>query len=191
MLTAHQPSTYQAADSTAILPLLPGSDPLVLVTYQWAVAHSSSLGQLVRLLATVEPRARYRLMPGMDPNYGRLIVHPTKDGYEIDIEVSTLAWSRCGDALEPWIASALFLAFETASKGRFGVTDDSHHLRFLNESMQAAFEFQAKVRKELVASDPERLKDLPDGAQLYRSGFRPRRVSNGVPERRALPSGLK
>jgi len=187
------PPPPQAVQAAAELPLLAGSDPLVFGTYQWTLAHSPSLRHLVQQLAHAEPKARYRLVPGLDLNYGRLAVLATEAGYEIDIQVPVLAWNRCGDALEPWIASALYLALETASKGKLKETGDPHHLHFLDETMQAAFDFQTKVRKELAVADPERLKDLPDGARLYRLGFRPVPLAPGssrVPARRPLPPGL-
>jgi hypothetical protein len=173
--------------------MLPGSDPVVFRTYRWALGHSPSLRQLVRQLATAERKARYRLVPGLEPNYGRLVVLATEKEYEIDIQVPILGWNRCGDALEPWIASALYLALETASKGKLKETDNPHHLHFREGTMQAAFDFQAQVRRELVAADPVRLKDLPDGARLYRLGFRPLPVAPGasrVPNRRPLPDDL-
>jgi len=188
------PPPPQAVQAAAELPLLPGSDPLIFGTYQWTLAHSPSLRQLVRQLASAERKARYRLVPGLDRNYGRLVVLATDADYEIDIQIPVLAWNRCGDALEPWIASALYLALETASKGKLKETGDPHHLHFLDETMQAAFDFQSKVRKELVVADPERLKDLPDGARLYRLGFTPVPVAPGssrVPSRRLLPPGLQ
>jgi len=188
-----QPPPLQAVQAVAELPLLPGSDPLLFGTYQWTLAHSPSLRQVVWQLAHAERKARYRLVPGLGRNYGRLVVVVTEADYEIDIQVPVLPWNRCGDALEPWIASALYLALETASRGRLKEAGDAHHLHFLDETVQAAFDFQAQVRKELAAADPERLKDLPDGARLYRLGFRPVPVapgSSGVPSRRPLPPGL-
>jgi hypothetical protein len=153
--------------------MLPGSDSMIFGTYQWALAHSPSLQALLRQLAVADKKARYRLVPGLDPNYGSLLVHPTDEMYDIDIRVSILAWRRCGDALEPWIASALFLALETASKGNCRETSNPQHLHFVSETRKGAFAFQAKVRQELAASDPERLKDLPDGLLLHSYGFKP------------------
>lgn len=164
---------------------------MILGTYRWTLARSPSLQQVVLRLASAEPKAKYRLVPGLDQNYGSLVIKATGEGYEVDVRVPILAWSRCGDALEPWIASALFLAMETASKGKLKETDDPNHLRFLRDTMQAAFDFQAKVRSELVAADPLRLKDLPDGASLYRSGYRPGSGSPQAPLRRPLPDGLR
>jgi hypothetical protein len=152
------------------------------------LAHSPSLRQLVRQLAAAERKARYRLVPGLEPNYGRLLVLPTETDYEVDVQVPILAWNRCGDALEPWIASALYLALETAAKGKFRATRDEHRLLFLKETMQGAFAFQALVRRELALADPVRLKDLPDGKKLYDSGFAPARDPSGSPRRRALPA---
>lgn len=191
MLQVPPPAPPQALQVLTEMPLLPGSDPMLLGAFQWAFKHSPSLSQLVQRLVLAERKARYRFVPGLDSNFGRLVVEPTRDGYDIDIEVPIIAWNRCGDALEPWIASSLLLAFETASKGRLLETRDPKHFQFLRETMEAAFAFQAKVRKELVAADPERLKDLPDGQRLYESGYRPSPFVNGSPRRRALPDGLK
>ncbi len=177
-----------ASRASADLPLLPGSDPRVLGAYRWTLAHSPSLRQLVRQLAAAERKARYRLVPGLEPNYGRLLVLPTASEYEVDVQVPILAWNRCGDALEPWIASALYLALETAAKGKFRATRDEHRLLFLKETMQGAFAFQAQVRRELALADPVRLKDLPDGKKLYDSGFAPARDPSGSPRRRELPA---
>ena len=185
------PRAILVSQATPQLPLLAGSDPMILGTYRWTLAHSPSLQQLVLRLASAEPRARYRLVPGLDRNYGSLVIQATDEGYEVDVRVPILAWSRCGDALEPWIASALFLALETASKGKLKETDDPNHLRFLRDTMRAAFDFQAKVRSELVAADPERLKGLPDGASLYQSGYWPGSGSSQVSPRRPLPDGLR
>ncbi len=176
-----------ASQASTDLPLLPGSDPRVLGAYRWTLAHSPSLRQLVRQLAAAERKARYRLVPGLEPNYGRLLVLPTESEYEVDVQVPILAWNRCGDALEPWIASALYLALETAAKGKVQETDDENRLRFLRETRNAAFTFQAQVRRELVLADPERLKDLPNGEALYDSGFAPPKEPSGGPQRRALP----
>ncbi|HJW43149.1 MAG TPA: hypothetical protein VJ463_01755 [Geothrix sp.] len=169
------------------LPMLPGSDPLIHSTYTWTLAHSPSLQDLVRKLILAERKARYRFVPGLEQRYGRLVVLVTKQEYEIDIQVPILAWNRCGDALEPWIASALYLAYETASKGKLEETANPNHFHFLKETMRAAFAFQGMVRRELVAADPERLKDLPDGERLYESGFRPVLDTSGRPLRRPLP----
>lgn len=169
------------------LPMLPGSDPLILSTYTWTLAHSPSLQDLVRKLILAERKARYRLVPGLEQRYGRLVVLVTEQEYEIDIQVPILAWNRCGDALEPWIASALYLAYESASKGKLEETANPNAFHFLDETMQAAFAFQEVVRRELVAADPERLKDLPNGERVYRSGFLPVLDATGRPIRRALP----
>jgi hypothetical protein len=195
------PPSVQAPQAAPELPLLPGSDPLIFGTFQWAVAHSPSLQQLVRQLAAADRKARYRLVPGLDQNYGRLRIQAIEDTYDIDIEVPILAWRRCGDGLEPWIASALFLAMETASKGKYRETSDPQHLHFVNETKNAAFAFQAKVRKELAASDPERLKGLPDGEVLFRFAFLPGLYPPSgstamprfsvKPDRRGLPAGVR
>jgi hypothetical protein len=169
------------------LPMLPGSDPLILSTYTWTLAHSPSLQELVRKLILAERKARYRFVPGLEHRYGRLLVLVTEQEYEIDIQVPILAWNRCGDALEPWIASALYLAYESASKGKLEETANPNAFHFLKETMRAAFAFQEVVRRELVAADPERLKDLPNGESVYRSGFLPVLDAAGRPIRRPLP----
>lgn len=181
---AHLPPPPPGAE----LPLLPGSDPMVLNAYHWALHHSPSLQEVVRKLVKAERKARYRLVPGLDKNYGRLLVLVTNDEYEVDLQVPILAWNRCGDALEPWIASAVYLALETAGKGRFRETSDPNYFRFEQDTMRAAFDFQAQVRKELAAADPSRLKDLPDGEQLYSSGFPPTVNASGQVVRRPLPT---
>lgn len=170
------------------LPMLPGSDPLVLGAYHWALHHSPSLQDVVRKLVKAERKARYRLVPGLDKNYGRLVVLVTNDEYEVDLQVPILAWNRCGDALEPWIASVVYLALETAGKGRFRETGDPNRFLFERDTMRATFAFQAQVRKELTAADPSRLKDLPDGEQLYSAGFPPTVNASGQAVRRPLPA---
>ena len=192
MPTALPPQAPVVLPSTTLvtseeLPLLPGSDPMILGVYQWTVAHSPSLQQVVRQLARAERKARYRLMPGLDLNYGRLVVEATGEAYDIDIQVAVLPWRRCGDALEPWIATAVFLALEAASKGDLQVTHDSHRLTFLNQTRAAAFAFQAKVRKELVMADPLRLKGLPDGLVIFQRGFPSSFNASSPPRQRALP----
>lgn len=182
------PAPLPAPPPGAELPMLPGSDPLVLGAYHWALRHSPSLLEVVRKLVKAERKARYRLVPGLDKNYGRLVVLVTNDEYEVDLQVPILAWNRCGDALEPWIASAVFLALETAGKGRFRETSDPNYFRFEQDTMRAAFAFQAQVRKELTAADPSRLKDLPDGERLYSSGFPPTVNASGQAVRRPLPT---
>src|SRR5512133_570815 len=190
----------QAVQRAAELPLLPGSDAIILRAFQWALAHSPSLQQVVRQLPGADRKARYRLVPGMAPNYGELRIRPLEDIYDIDIVVPILAWSRCGDALEPWVASALFLALETASKGRYKETGDPQHFHFIGKTREGAFAFQAKVREELALADPVRMKDLPDGQLIYRYEFKPGTyppsASRDVPRfskapvRRPLPPGV-
>lgn len=181
------PTPGLQAPAAANLPLLPGSDPLILGTYTWALAHSPSLRELVGRLGAAERKAVYRLVPGLDANLGRLLVRPTEAVYEIDVQVPVLAWHRCGDALEPWIATALFLALEAAGGGRYRETRDPHHLVFSPDALRAAFVFQAQVRRELAAADPVRLADLPDGRHLFEAGFPPAATAQGRPQRRALP----
>ncbi|NWJ42270.1 MAG: hypothetical protein HXX12_15005 [Geothrix sp.] len=195
------PPPTQVVQLTPDLPLLPGSDPMILGAYQWALAHSPSLQQVVSQLPGADRKARYRLVPGLDPDYGSLLVGAPGDIYEIDIRVTTLPWIRCGDAIEPWIASAIYLALETATNGRWRETGDKQKLRFTHETRQGAFALQAKVRTELMAADPERLKDLPDGELLFRYGFQPgvyppshsRRMPefSRTPTRRGLPKGMR
>lgn len=188
MVPAPAPLSAPLPPPSAELPLLPGSDPMVLSAYTWALHHSPSLAEAVRKLAKAERKARYRLVPGLDPNYGRLLVLVTDHDYEIDLQVPILAWNRCGDALEPWIASVIYLALETAERGKLRETRDPNHFRFERDTMRGAFAFQAQVRKELAAADPERLKDLPDGERLYQAQFPARLDATGRPVRRPLPS---
>lgn len=190
MLISFQTPPPAEVYSMAELPLLPGSDPLLLDVYRWTLAHSPSLQQVVRHLAKAERKARYRLVPGLDVTYGRLLIITADDEYQIDIQVPVLPWRRCGDALEPWIATALFLAMETATTGDVRETRHPHQLRFIKKTELAAFAFQAKVKKELMDYDPGRLKDLPDGSLLYQRGFPPVPGASKSPSRRLLPHGL-
>jgi len=194
MLPHVPPPPSEILVAPAAVPLLPGSDPLMLGTYRWTLAHSPSLQKVVRQLAAAERKARYRLVPGLNPNFGGLLVRVTPEAYEIDLQVSMLAWSHSGDALEPWVATTLFLALEAASKGKLKETGDPQHLHFLDATKQAAFAFQDQVRKELALADPERLKDLPNGARLFELGFRPLPKAPGVPAvpvPRAIPPGVQ
>ncbi|MBK7293766.1 MAG: hypothetical protein IPI84_08320 [Holophagaceae bacterium] len=194
------PPPVQIIQAQAEMPLLPGSDPVVLAVFQWALANSPSLREVVRQLPAADRKARYRLVPDLDANYGNLRIQATGDLYHIDIGVSFLGWSRCGDALEPWVATALFLALETARHGRVRETGNPQALRFVWETKAEAFAFQAKVREELAAADPVRMRDLPDGELLYKHAFRPGvyppaaskeipRFSK-IPKRRPLPDGV-
>lgn len=183
------PPSLEAAQARAELPLVPGSDPLILSAYRWTVAHSASLQGVVRQLAAADRKARFRLVPGLGTRYGFLI-SPTQGEYQIDIEVPILAWSRCGDALEPWIASSLFLAWEVIRKEQYRAGSTPYHYYFIKDSIRASFAFQRLVRKELLAADPVRLKDLPDGALIYESGFQLAPPDRGGPARRALPDGV-
>ena len=175
------------------LPLLPGSDPQILETYKWTVAHSPSLQVVVRELAIAERKARYRLCVGLDANYGRLLVSTTNEEYHIDIQVPVLGWARCGDALEPWIALSLYLARSVATEGALTKASDPYLLRFSKKTKSEAFEFQKKIRREIVLSDPERLKNLPDGLALFESGFTPPTLGSRtrLPGRRALPYSMQ
>ncbi|MBK9796638.1 MAG: hypothetical protein IPP58_09080 [Holophagaceae bacterium] len=194
------PPPVQIVQALAEMPLLPGSDPMLLGTFQWALAHSPSLREVVRLLPAADRKARYRLVPALDANYGNLRIRATEDLYHIDIGVAVLGWSRCGDALEPWVAIALFLALETARHGKVRETGDPDHLRFARETRAAAFAFQARVRQELALADPVRMKALPDGELLcshaFRPGVYPPATSKDVPrfsktpKRRPLPDGV-
>jgi len=181
------------------MPLLPGSDPVILAVFHWALVHSPSLREVVRRLPAADRKARYRLVPDLDANYGNLRIQATGALYHIDIGVSFLGWSRCGDALEPWVATALFLALETAQHGNVRETGNPQALRFILETKADAFAFQARVREELAAADPVRMKNLPDGELLYKNAFRPGvyppagskdlpRFSQ-TPKRRPLPEG--
>ncbi|MCE1203130.1 MAG: hypothetical protein LWW79_00765 [Holophagaceae bacterium] len=155
------------------MPLLPGSDPVILAAFHWTLLHSPSLRGVVSQLPAADRKARYRLVPDLDSNYGYLRIQATGDLYHIDIGVSFLGWSRCGDALEPWVATALFLALQTARHGKVRETGNPQALRFIRETQAEAFAFQAKVREELAAADPVRMKDLPDGELLYKHAFKP------------------
>lgn len=165
------PPNLVAPEPLPELPLLPGSDPQILGTYKWTVAHSPSLQVVVRELVRAERKARYRLCVGLDASYGRLLVRPTKEEYHIDIQVPILAWARCEDALEPWIAMSLYLARTIATEGALSKGSDPYSLGFPKKTKSAAFEFQKIIRNEIVISDPVRLKDLPDGLALFESGF--------------------
>jgi len=198
LITPPQPPA-QAMQATVEMPLLPGSDSMILETFQWTLAHSPSLQEVVRKLPGADRKARYRLVPGLLQNYGALRIRPLDDIYHIDIEVPVLAWLRCGDALEPWVATAIFLALETASKGKHKETNHPQHLLFIRETRERAFAFQARVREELTAADPLRLKDLPDGQVIYGFAFQAGRYPpagskpvvrfSQTPKRRALPGG--
>lgn len=154
----------------AELPLGPGSDPLILDVYQWTVAHSASLQRVVQQLAAADRKARYRLLPGLGDRFSFTIAAAEGES-QITLEVPVLAWAKCGDPLEPWIASSLFLALEVISKENHRANPDPHRYDFLRSSIRASFAFQRAVRKELQAADPVRLKDLPDDLVLYESGF--------------------
>ena len=134
------PPPVQITQAQAEMPLLPGSDPVILAVFQWALAHSPSLREVVRQLPAADRKARYRLVPDLDANYGNLRIQATGDLYHIDIGVSFLDWSRCGDALEPWVATALFLALETARHGKVRETGERGEagvgdLRILNPKL--------------------------------------------------------
>jgi hypothetical protein len=183
-----EPLAQVAPQALPELPLLPGSDPAILATYRWTLAHSSTLQDVVRRLAKADRKARFRLVPGFEERYDFLIV-PTQEEYEIDIRVPILGWTRCEDALEPWIASALFLAVEIVEKERYRDRKATRELAFLKGSIQASFTFQRKVREELQAADPERLKNLREGSGIYVSRFAPSIF--GARQRRALPAGIQ
>lgn len=180
------PPPVQAPNPVADLPLLPGSDALILGVYQWTVAHSVSLQGVVRQLAAADGKARYRLLPGLGARF-EFTVSAADGEYQVDIEVPILAWTRCQDALEPWIASSLFLALEVISKEKYRGNPNPHQYVFLPSSIRASFVFQSQVRRELQAIDPLRLKDLPDGARLYNLGFPPSSSLQEGPSRRPLP----
>ncbi|WP_306591161.1 hypothetical protein [Geothrix sp. 21YS21S-4] len=182
-----QPPALIGPESVVELPMYPGSDPMILATYRWVLAHSPSLREVVRRLARADKKARFRLVPGLGDRYDFLIT-PTPVDYEIEIQVPILGWTRCEDALEPWIASSLFLALEVVEKERYRDRSARGYLAFLDGSLHGSFVFQRKVRQELQAVEAERLKDLPDGPGLYRSGFRPSPQWNR--QRRALPDGV-
>jgi len=171
------PPAHQVVQSAPELALLPGSDPVILGSYQWTLDHSPSLQQVVQELVRTDRKARYRFVPGLDNRY-TFLVRPTAREYEIDIEVPMLAWRQCGDALEPWIASTLFLVLEVVKKEQYRTFADGNHLSFLKGSIAASFAFQRKVKDELEKADPVRLKDLPDGASIYASRFEPARWRN-------------
>lgn len=182
-----EPPALAAPQALSELPLLPGSDPAILATYRWTLAHSSTLQEVVRRLAKADRKARFRLVPGFEERYDILVV-PTQEEYEIDIRVPILGWTRCEDALEPWIASSLFLAVEIVEKERYRHRKVAREVAFLKGSIQASFTFQRKVREELQAADPERLKNLRDGSGIYLSRFAPSIF--GARQRRALPAGI-
>lgn len=184
------PPPIQAPNPVPELPLQPGSDPLILGAYRWTVTHSASLQGVVRQLAAADRKARYRLLPGLGDRFSFTIA--ARDGeYQIDIEVPILAWTRCGDALEPWIASSLFLVLEVVSREKYRADPDPHRYFFTKSSIRASFAFQREVRKELQAMDPVRLKDLPDGAVIYDSGFQAPASLRERPWRRPLPDGWR
>ncbi len=103
-------------------------------------------------------------------------------------------------SLEPWVATAFFLALETASKGKYKETKDPQHLLVIRETREKAFAFQAKVREELTTANPARMKDLPDGLLIYNYAFKPGRYPvpdsqqkpkfDLIPKRRVLPDGV-
>lgn len=174
MLMHYQPPVQQTTNPTTELPLFPGSDPEILAAYEWTLAHSPSLQQVVHQLANSDQKARYRLIPGYGTRYN-MVVTPINGEYIISIEVPILAWEHCEDALEPWIASALFVALEVINKEKYLERAKGKSHSILTSAINASFIFQRKVKIELALADPKRLKDLPDGARIYESGFRPTR----------------
>ncbi|WP_285724091.1 hypothetical protein [Geothrix rubra] len=144
----------------------------------------------MRQLAAADGKARYRLLPGLGARF-EFTVSAADGEYQVNIEVPILAWTRCHDALEPWIASSLFLALEVISKEKYRGNPNPHQYVFLPSSIRASFDFQSQVRRELQAIDPLRLKDLPDGARLYNLGFPPTSALQEGSSRRPLPSGLR
>lgn len=183
MLPSYLPPPPPAVIHSIELPLLPGSDPQVLAAYRWAVAHSPSLREVVRRLALSDRKASYRLLPGFSTFI--LQVAPRGNGYEVEVEVPILAWTHCGDALEAWVASALFIALEVIDREQYRAAPRQIRLAILDASVRSAFPFQRQVKRELQAADPERLKDLPDGWTLYQSHFTPPHSER--PARRPLP----
>jgi hypothetical protein len=182
-----QPPAQQVVEAATELPLAPGSDPLILDAYRWTLAHSPSLQQVVQQLARTDRKARFRLLPGLEKKYTFWIT-PTDQEYEIDVEVPVLGWRVCGDALEAWIASSLFLVLEVVKDEKYRVHGSREPMTFLRGSIAASFAFQNRVKEELEKADPGRLKDLPDGARIYAAQFDPRRWSSR--RQRALPGGL-
>jgi len=173
MLMCYQPPVQQAKNLTPELPMFPGSDPEILAAYEWTLAHSPSLQQVVRKLANSDKKARYRLISGGLATRYNMTVTAIDEGYVITIVVPVLGWMRCEDALEPWIASALFVALEVINKENYIERTRWKSHSILTKSVNASFVFQQKVRDEIIAADPERLKNLPDGVLLYRWGFPP------------------
>lgn len=182
-----QPPVQQVVETVTELPLAAGSDPVILDAYRWALAHSPSLQQVVQQLAGADRKARYRLLPGLDPQY-TLLITPTNQEYEIDVRVPVMGWRVCGDALEAWIASTLFLVLEVVKDEKYRTRGGKEPMAFLRGSIAASFAFQHRVKQELEKADPGRLKDLPDGARIYAAQFNPHRWSSR--KQRALPGGL-
>lgn len=167
-----------------------GSDPLLLGVLRWTLGHSPSLAKVVDRLLLAEPKARYRLTQGLDKNYGRLLVAADAEFIRVEIQVPMLPWVRCGDAVEPWLATAISLALATAERGDLRGTPDPNRFKFLAPTKNAAFALQKQVRKELEATDPVRFKNMPYGWTLYETGFRSPPGAK-PPTRRPLPPGLE
>ncbi|NTV74669.1 MAG: hypothetical protein HGA66_10735 [Holophaga sp.] len=171
-------------------PVFAGSDPLLLGVLGWTLDHSPTLARVFDRLLKAEPKARYRLTQGFDKNYGRLVVRSDDEFIHVEIQVPMLAWKRCGDAVEPWLATAIFLAATTAERGDLRGTPNPDHFKFLSVTRNAAFALQKEVRKELEAADPVRFKDMPYGWTLYVNGFRAEPGRTRPSQQRPLPPGL-
>jgi len=162
------------------------SDPMLMDLFRWLLARLPSLQKVVIELVKAEPKALFRLMPDFEVRYGRMTLAKTATHYEITLLVPVLPWTRAHDALEPWVASTVFLALGAARRGGVRGTRDPQTYRWDPQAEQQAFAFQAQVRAELRSLDPSRYGDLPDGQKLYQKGFptlqQPRRPLGGVPK---------
>jgi hypothetical protein len=209
MLLFLPPAIQESQPGMPQLPWFGDSDPRLMRVYEWTLAHSETLRRVVAKLPRAEPKARFRLQPGGEVSYGKLLVQRTKDTYDLTLVVPVKAWQVCGDALEPWVASTFFLALECAERGEVNSTRSPRHYTVSNQTGNRLFAFQSRVRFELAREDSVRLGGIPDsGRALFESRFsgKPATLSdvdNGTaykfkgkvilwrtPDRRPLPENL-
>lgn len=144
---------------------------MLMDSFQWMLSRLPGFQKVVIELANAEPKAYYRLVPDLKVSYGRMTLAKTSTHYEITLLVPVLPWSRSHDALEPWVASTVFLALDAARRGGVLSTRDPQTYHWDTEVQQHTFAFQTQIRAELRILDPNLYGDLPDGLKLFKKGF--------------------
>lgn len=150
------------------------ADPDLKAAFLSAWEASQSFREMVSALYCEQPKIRLILQKMDSESFGDITLTGDSQTYPLVLDVQWRGVRRGIDVGEPWLASLLYALLEVSRKDNV-ISVDEQNYNFSPMVRKKMWNFQAKVRRELKKSDPEKFNGVaPSGEHLYWNIFPPR-----------------